>query len=147
MASRRQGESLNLIPLPAASRREGISRGLGFVLTFINLTTCANSGHVGPHQSDSGNSPQSPGSHGRLLLDQEPPGTCCCCSRAHAARLVCRRRLPACSAADTLIAPITSWRMFFFFFLAGFQLGVEERLMCGKSVRPLRALRVNVALA
>lgn len=105
-ASRRHGESLNLIPSPAASRREGIRRGLGFMLSFINLTTCVNSGHVGLNQSDTPHTRRSllghmeahpgPGAFRDLLLPQESPCGFVCSSR------VSSPAPPACSPARRL---------------------------------------------
>lgn len=80
-------------------------------------------------------SPQSSGSHGRLIQDQERSGTCCC-RKAHT-RLFARASPapPACLLGGWHAHRSNhaqSWSMFFFFFIAGFQLGVEERLMWGE---------------
>lgn len=155
-ASCRQGESLNLIPPPAASRQEGICTGLGFVLTFINLTTCGNSGRVGPHQSDTRTlaavfwvtweAHPGPGAfrEEELLLLAPPP------LQERPRRFFCSSHVSVAAPASSAAARSSHQsraEVCVCFFLAGFQLGVEERLMCGKRVRPLCATRGNVAVA
>lgn len=131
-ASRRRGESLNLIPSPAASRRGGRRGGVGFSLSFINLTACANSGGVGLNQSDTDTlaavfwvtweAHPGPGAFRDLLLQESPHSFVC----SYVAGAAC---LPAWRLTRSSQQSRAELKYVFFFFIAGFQLGVEERLM------------------